>query len=366
MRVLGKVLSILSAFLLFAAFIAPSALADASDSGSLRILFTHDLHASLEPAKVADENGRFSEAGGFARLATAIREARADSPESTLLVDAGDYSVGTLYQALETTQSPELRLMGMMGYEAVTVGNHEFDCTITGFADSLNAAVQSGDVLPAYVMSNISLPGDDAKTEALRAAMDAYGVTEYTVVEKSGFRIGIFGVLGEEALADAPMSAPAVFEDIADAAKRMVEILKKEEKVDLVVCLSHSGTNEDVSESEDEQLAKAVPDIDVIISGHTHTVLQQPIVTGDTIIVSCGSDSAYLGQLDIAREDGRLEGAGLCAAPHRQQHHGGRGGRGQGRSVQGAGRRIPRGLRLHLRRNHRQFAVPVHRHQLHV
>ena len=185
MRVLGKVLSIFSAFLLFAAFIAPSALADVSDSGSLRILFTHDLHASLEPAEVADENGGFSETGGFARLAAAIREARADSPESTLLVDAGDYSVGTLYQALETTQSPELRLMGMMGYDAVTVGNHEFDCTITGFADSLNAAAGSGDPLPAYVMSNISLPGEgDAKTEALRAAMDACGVAEYTVVEK--------------------------------------------------------------------------------------------------------------------------------------------------------------------------------------
>jgi 2',3'-cyclic-nucleotide 2'-phosphodiesterase (5'-nucleotidase family) len=97
-------------------------------------------------------------------------------------------------------------------------------------------------------------------------------------VEKNGYRIGIFGLLGEEAAANAPMSAPAVFEDIRDAAKRVVAVLKDQEKADLIVCLSHSGTKEDISESEDEQLAKAVPDIDVIVSGHTHTILKQPIV----------------------------------------------------------------------------------------
>ncbi len=297
-----KLLSVLLALTLAVTGI-PSALA-AADGSSIRILFTHDLHASLEPAQAPDASGQLADAGGFARLASAINEARSEKPDSTLVVDAGDYSMGTLFQTVESTEAPELRLMGMMGYDATTVGNHEFDYTIDGFSESLNAAADSGDKLPAFVMSNISLPGTDAQSEALRAAMDHYGVTEYTIVEKNGCRIGIFGMLGAEAVANAPMSAPAVFEDIKDAAKRMVQVLKEEEKVDLVVCLSHSGTKENLADSEDEQLAKAVPEIDVIISGHTHTILQEPIIVGHTIIASCGSDSAYLGEMDIAQVNG--------------------------------------------------------------
>jgi len=305
MRVHGKILTLFLTFILVTAIAAPSVLADTASAASpIRILFTHDMHASLEPARLENENGQIAETGGFARLYTAINEARAAAPGSTLLLDAGDYTMGTLFQTIEDTQSPELRLMGMMGYDAATVGNHEFDYTITGFAESLNAAADSGDPLPPYVISNMTLPGTDEKSEALRAALDNYGVQDYIVVEKGGCRIGIFGVMGEEPVADAPMSAPAVFEDIKDAAKRTVQILKEQEKVDLIVCLSHSGTSETYADSEDEQLAKAVPDIDVIISGHTHTVLKQPIITGHTIIASCGADSAFLGQLDIVQQDG--------------------------------------------------------------
>ncbi len=303
MRVHGKITAILLALLLVAAFAVPAVSAESLNAVSIRILFTHDLHASLEPAEAMGKDNNLTEVGGFARLYTAIEEAREDHP-TALLVDAGDYTMGTLFQTVEAAQSPELRLMGMMGYDAATVGNHEFDYTVTGFTDSLNAAAQSGDALPAYVMSNMSLPEGDPKTDSLREAMRDYGVKEYTVVEKDGCRIGIFGVLGEEAAELAPMSEPAVFTDVQETAKRMVQVLKEQEKTDLIVCLSHSGTNEDASKSEDEQLAKAVPGIDVIISGHTHTVLNQPIVAGNTIIVSSGSDSAYLGALDIALKDG--------------------------------------------------------------
>lgn len=298
-----KVLSVLLLFAFAFAVFFPSAIA-ADSSDSIRILFTHDMHASLEPANFAGTDGQPVETGGFARLSTAIQEARGTSPEGTLLVDAGDYTMGTLFQTVETTQSPELRLMGMMGYDAVTAGNHEFDYTISGFTASLNAAAASGDPLPPYVMSNIIVPEGDEKADALRSAMDAYGVQEYIVTEKNGCKIGIFGLMGEEAAAFAPASVPATFEDTKDVAKRIVTILNEQEQVDLIVCISHSGTKEDTADSEDEQLAKAVPDIDVIISGHTHTILQQPILVGDTIIASCGSDSAFLGTLDITRENG--------------------------------------------------------------
>lgn len=296
-----KLLTILFIFMLIFSMLLPATSAAADQSG-IKILFTHDMHASLVPATVFEE-GSMTESGGFARLYTAIQQERGQNPDSTLLVDAGDYSMGTLFQTLETTQSPELCLMGKMGYDAVTAGNHEFDYTSAGFTKSLEAAVQSGGTLPQYVMSNVTV-SDTSDSAELRKAMQDYGIKDYTVIEKNGLKIGIYGLMGEEAKADAPMSTPAEFGDIVEASKRVVKILKEQEKVDFIVCLSHSGTNADVNASEDEKLAKAVPDIDVIISGHTHTVLKQPIIVGSTIIVSCGSDSDYLGVLDIKNDGG--------------------------------------------------------------
>lgn len=283
--------------------LATPATVSAADSKTLRILFTHDVHSSELPAERADSSGNLSEVGGFARLYTEIQAERKD-PDSTLLVDAGDYSMGTLFQALETTEAPELRLMGAMGYDAITTGNHEFDYTGAGYAKTLEAAVASGDKLPAYVSSNMTVDESSPEAAEFDKALKDYGVKDYTVIDKNGVKIGIYGVLGVDAAADASDSAPASFGSIIDASKRVVKILKEQEKVDIIVCLSHSGTDPDVSKSEDEQLAKAVPDIDVIISGHTHTVLQQPITVGKTIIVSCGANSAYLGVLDLTYDNG--------------------------------------------------------------
>jgi len=304
MKPYKKLLSVLLVLAVAFSVILPSAPAAASDPRTIKILFTHDMHSSLLPGQVADSNGNLTEAGGFARLSAAIQGERSAGQDGTLLVDAGDYSMGTVFQTLETTAAPELRLMGGMGYDAVTAGNHEFDYTGRVFAKSLEAAKQSGDALPAYVMSNMTIPDNSAGADALREAMLDYGVKDYTVVEKNGVKIGIFGLLGKDAAADAATSKPAVFGDIVQASKRVVDILKNQQKADLIVCLSHSGTDPDVSKSEDEQLAKAVPDIDVIISGHTHTVLQQPIIVGHTVIASCGANSAYLGVLDLTYGQG--------------------------------------------------------------
>jgi 5'-nucleotidase/UDP-sugar diphosphatase len=297
-----KILIVLFAFTIVLS-VMPAASA-AAETKSIRILFTHDMHASLLPAKVADSNGNLAKSGGFARLATAIEAERSASPDDTLLVDAGDYSMGSLFQTLYTTEEPELSLMGAMGYDAVTAGNHEFDYSIGGFAKSLEAAKQGGGPLPQYVLSNMALPQSDPDADALRTAMADYGVKNYTVISKDGVKIGVFGLMGKDAAADAPNSEPASFTDIVEASKRVVDILRNQEKVDLIVCLSHSGTWADPAISEDELLAKAVPDIDVIISGHTHTVLRQPIIAGHTVIVSCGSSTAYLGVLYLSYDSG--------------------------------------------------------------
>src|SRR5699024_9493021 len=107
------------------------------------------------------------------------------------------------------------------------------------------------------------------------------------------------GLMGEEADIDAPM-AEVEFEPIVENAEATIEEMKKENDIDLIIALSHSGTSDNPKESEDEILAEKVPEIDVIISGHSHTVLPEPIISGDTTIVSSGEYGKNLGSLTIS------------------------------------------------------------------
>ncbi len=289
-------------FLLLVALTFPSFAAD-----EIRILFTHDLHDNFMAFDLF-EDGVTKNVGGFARLYSAIKEERKKDPD-LLLVDAGDYSMGTLFQTIFTSESPSLRMLGLMGYDATTFGNHEFDFRTEGLAKSLLSAKNSPDPLPEIVASNVDFPVDekgvmDEEVKQLKDAMEYYGVKEYVIVEKKGIKVGIFGLMGKEADAYAP-TALVEFTDQIERAKEVVKKLK-EEGAELIICLSHSGTSKKEKESEDEILAKEVPDIDVIISGHTHTVLEEPIIVGNTIIGSAGSRGMYLGTISISKgSDGR-------------------------------------------------------------
>ena len=274
---------------------------------TLRILFTHDTHDHWFPTE--SEGGVY---GGYTRLATLLRREREAFPsgagQALVTLDAGDFSMGSLLQTIYATDAPELRALGAMGYDATTFGNHEFDYRAGGLAAMLDAAVESGDPLPAIVEANYRPPESDAGS---RAAWENYGVTDYTVIERglsadgSPLRIAVFGVMGEEADSNAPMSGMA-FEPVAQAAERVVEAIRTREEADFIVCLSHSGT--DNGKGEDYELARKVEGIDVILSGHTHTTLEEPIRVGDTLIVSCGADTANLGRLTVERnENGGLE-----------------------------------------------------------
>lgn len=293
---------IIASILLFQIFFAPASYAK-EDTDSITIMFTHDMHSNLLPF-LSEEEGVISEIGGYARLISLINNERQKNPEA-LLLDAGDYSMGTPFQTIFTKHSPELRIMGRMGYDAVTLGNHEFDYRAEGLALSLNAAVNSGDKLPQMVQANATFPTDKEgnmtqSLKELKDAMENYGVREYIVLERSGVRIGIFGLMGDESASMAPMSE-VVFEDTVIHAKRVVKALNEQENVDLIICLSHSGTKEDKSESEDEILAKKVPEIDVIISGHSHTMLEEPLVIGSTIIGSSEEYGKNLGVIELSR-----------------------------------------------------------------
>lgn len=268
------------------------------ESHETTVLFTHDLHSHFLPQTAADGG----ESGGYARLATVLRQERAQHPDA-LTLDGGDFSIGSLIQTLYTSKAPELRTMGALGYDATTAGNHEFDHEGLGFARMLTAARTSGDTVPALLMANYKPSDANPDQLDIQRAMSAYGVKDYMLLERGGITYGIFGLMGTDSDDCAPTSG-FTLEDPIEAAKRCVKALE-EQGAQFIICLSHGGTNVKESMSEDQQLAKKVDGIDLIISGHTHTTLTEPIVEGDTYIVSAGPYCENLGSITLEwTEDG--------------------------------------------------------------
>lgn len=261
----------------------------------IQILFTHDMHSYLET----------KETDNCAAIKSYIEEAK-KACEQTFVLDGGDFSMGTLYQTIYEESAVELTMLGRMGYDATTIGNHEFDYRPQGFAGMLKAAVanQKEDPalqLPALLCANIDWDKNTSQDNLLvKEAMDEYGAKAYTIVEHGGVRAGIFGLMGVDSAYCAPLSG-LIFEDAVETAKQVVQELQ-EQDVDIIICLSHSGICDNLEKSEDEQLALAVPEIDVIISGHSHSKVEKPIVHGDTYVVCAGSYAENLGQLCLTQK----------------------------------------------------------------
>lgn len=272
------------------------------------ILFMHDTHSRLNSFSDALD-GNTAEIGGFARIKTLIDEQKKKNPD-TLILDGGDFSMGTLVQTVYEEEAAEIRMLGEIGCDVSTLGNHEYDYRSKGLANMLTRAAESGDVLPELVVCNVDWEAMEAAglsegQKLLAEGFDAYGIKDYVVLKKGDVDIAVTGVFGMDALACAP-TCELLFKDPAEAVKETVEEIKKNEDVDMIVCVSHSGTWENENKSEDEILAKNVPDLDLIISGHTHTELSEPIVHGDTYIVSAGEYGKRLGSLSMTqKEDGR-------------------------------------------------------------
>lgn len=273
--------------------------ASAASERELLILFTHDLHSYFIPHHILTEDGRPLQQGGYARIAYLINEQKRLHHDKTLLVDAGDFSMGTLFHTAFMDEAFELRLMGKMGYDVTTFGNHDLDFHPEGLARMLISARAKGGQLPAIVASNIVLSRDNQGDAMLKKPLDDYPVRDYVVIERNGLRIGIFGIMGKDAVENAPFAKPVTFSDPIETSKRLADVLKNKEKADIILCLSHSGTSADPGRSEDEMLARSVPQIDVIVSGHSHTILTKPKMIGKTMIVSCGRYGRYLGMLKI-------------------------------------------------------------------
>jgi 5'-nucleotidase/UDP-sugar diphosphatase len=275
----------------------------------LTIIHTNDLHSHLlgfspnvdySPL----ETGNDQTVGGFARIATVIKSERSKRKNPVLVLDAGDFLMGSLFHMLSREESFELRLLGQMGYDAVTLGNHEFDLKPDGLARIITSAAEKGHP-PQIVFSNAVFSDTSSEDDSLEKIFSRGLVKPYRVIEKQGLRVGIFGILGKRAAQVSPFAAPLKFRDPVTTAKEMVKILREQEKVDLVVCLSHCGLAAGKEASEDEELASAVPGIDIIVGGHTHTKLEKPIVKNGTIILQAGSYGRYVGILDVSMEHNR-------------------------------------------------------------
>lgn len=301
MRFKKKLLAAVLTLATAVAVALPSLATATEDAKTLDLLFMHDMHSHLNSFTTM-KDGEAVQVGGLSRMMTLAKQQFAANPD-TLFVDAGDFSMGTVVQSIFETDAAELRTLGAMGVEATTIGNHEFDFGPDGLANSLMTALNSGEKVPAMIISNLDLeatkaePQSDAR-DALLAAFEAYDMKEYMMVQKGDVNVAIMAIYGIDALDCSPF-CELIFKDPVEGAKETVAKIQANEDADIIVCLSHSGTWSDPEASEDEILAKNVPEIDVIISGHTHTTLKEPIVHGTTYIGSAGEYGKYLGTMSL-------------------------------------------------------------------
>lgn len=299
---------------------------DKNKSSEITILFTHDMHSHLD-VETYFENGIKKERRGLAKIKS-VKDEKLKENKATFLLDAGDFAMGTPFQVIFRERASELKSMAEVGFDVTTLGNHEFDYRAQGLTSMLKEASRyekekkaeievlkerykynryflANNIkefnLPSLVVSNVnwdkSLDNTEngKKAKELKETLDDYGAKDYVVVEKEGVKIAVFGLMGDNAIETAPM-AQVDFDNYIERAKEITKRIKEKEEVDLIVCLSHSGTNpDDTSKSEDEKLAKEVSDINLIISGHSHTLLKEPIKIGNTVIASCGQYNDNIG-----------------------------------------------------------------------
>jgi 5'-nucleotidase len=254
----------------------------------ITILHTNDVHSHIDPFPL--DHPRNPNMGGVARRASLIEAIRKENPD-VLLLDAGDIFQGTPYFNYYGGEL-EFKLMSMMKYDLSTIGNHDFDNGIDGLTAQM----------PHAKFEFVSANYDFKNT-----SMDGF-VKPFKIFNKNGIKIGVFGLGIElQGLVDKAMSKETVYNDPVETTQDMVRILKKENKCDLVICLSHLGykySKDDANKISDLKLAELTKDIDLIIGGHTHTFLDKPTVVknlvGQEVLVNqVGCYGINLGRIDF-------------------------------------------------------------------
>jgi 5'-nucleotidase len=276
------------------------------------ILHTNDLHSRITgyapetadtPLTINDDKT----VGGFARIATILKEEKDKNSGITLTVDAGDFLMGTLFQGLETKTGFQLRLMKTMGYDAVCIGNHEFDYGSEKLADILSSAVKGG-AIPPVLLSNAAFDEKDPGDDAFEKMFSSEVVVRKYILDRDGLKIGFFSLMGVVADDNAAFAPPVTFSKQIPAARKLVKELQAE-NCDIIICLSHSGVSLDKNGNwvgEDFELAKKVKGIDVIISGDSHTRLDKPVIVNGIPIVQTGEYGQFVGELSLTFKEGKV------------------------------------------------------------
>lgn len=245
----------------------------------LVILHTNDTHSHIEPY-----NKKGELLGGVLRREEVIDNIRRENSNQLLLLDAGDFSQGTPYFNFFNGVA-EIELMNMMGYNVVALGNHEFDNGEKALGKRLKKANFK------IVCANYTFSDNNLKKI----------VKPYTIIEKSGLKIGIFGLTVDlKGLLSPSLIEGVKYRDPLTVSETIVKQLREIEECDLVICLSHLGFSPEQENAVcDTTLARKVSGIDIIIGGHTHKYLKEPVIINETRVLQLEDKGTYIGKLDI-------------------------------------------------------------------
>ena len=256
-----------------------------NENVKITILHTNDVHSQIEPFPF--NHDKYPDRGGFARRANIFKGLMKINP-NTLIFDAGDIFQGTPYFNFFQGDL-ELKLMKEMGYNAATIGNHEFDAGLKKLKENI-----VNNNFP-FVSSNYDFT--NTELEGL--------ISNYKIFKKQGIKIGVFG-LGIElnGLVSSSLFKETKYYDPVEITQEMTSKLKNKEKCDLIICVSHLGHSYQTDKISDLKLGKLTSDIDLIIGGHTHTFLKKPEIIKnsqdkDVIINQVGSNGIYVGKIDF-------------------------------------------------------------------
>ncbi|WP_372639381.1 bifunctional UDP-sugar hydrolase/5'-nucleotidase [Ancylomarina sp.] len=258
----------------------------------ITLLHTNDMHSHIDPFPESDP--KHPGLGGFARINALVKRIRA-TEEHTLLLDCGDIYQGTPYFNFFKGEA-ELKLMSKIGYDAGTIGNHEFDNGLVGISSQMKH------MNFPFINSNYDFTGTKLEGE----------IKPYQIFNRGNIKIGVFGLGVElDGLVSSKNCEGVVYNDPISVAENMIKILKEEQNCDLVICLSHIGYSSQTDEMCDLKLAKETSGIDVILGGHSHTLLETATrvrnLDGNEVVINqVGWAGIALGRIDfyIDKEEG--------------------------------------------------------------
>ena len=260
----------------------------------ITFLHTNDTHSQIDP--ISDSDKQYGGKGGVARRATLVKRVRKENP-NTLMIDAGDVFQGTPYFNFYKGEV-EYKAMSLIGYDVVTLGNHDFDNGIAALASAMKFATFD------FVSTNYDVRGTALESR----------VKPYAVRTLANIRVGLFGLgISPDNLITPQNFQGVKYMDPVQMTRGVVRLLREQEKCQLVVGMSHLGyyANPRNAEVGDTQVAAQVSGIDFIASGHTHTFMEKPVLQTNpdgqnTIVFQVGKSGIYVGRVDFKLKDGKV------------------------------------------------------------